>query len=177
MAQTENKIYGTEAFEAFCEDLDNSLRAAAGGYLFAMLTDRIIFQRADAAVSDPEALFKKGLEIRVFCEKGEAKWFRAGIGGKWRFRKREDGPETMEDTLCWWDETQYLDIDEKRSAKSMAENGFVWATGAGKYPLPLTGGYKNASLRIRNYLEEEPETGALYPADWRLVKIETGEEN
>ena len=69
--------------------------------------------------------------------------------------------------------------DEKRTEKARQEgsieNGKVFATGGGEYNLPIEN-YKNQKLKIRNYLGEDTETGALFIKDWRMVGFGQWEE-
>ena len=173
----EIKKYGPGDEEMFCADFDSKVLAgqdAAAGtrYIFVMTTEEIGFCEAQRESFDRKELFDSGLEIRIFDEKSEAKWFRTGIDRPFRFRKRRDGEETEKDRLHHWDESQYLDIDTQRTEdarKSGAlEAGCVYATGGGKYPLPIEAG-TDARIRIRNYLGEDPDTGELYVEDWRLA--------
>ena len=174
MKRVETKEYEKDAFEEFCADFDRTAALAEDGYIFAMLTDRIEFQKTKGENLNRELLFRKGLEIRIFHEKGEAKWFRASMDRALRFRMRADDEQLPADSALYWDEEQYLDIDDSRTKSSLKEEGCAWATGAGRYPLPLEK-YKNAKIKIRNYLKEDPDTGALSVEDWRLVSLIEGE--
>ena len=174
MERIETTEYEKDAFEEFCTDFDRAAVLAEDGYIFAMLTDRIEFQKTKGEKLNREPLFRKGLEIRIFHEKGEAKWFRASMDRALRFRMRLDDEQLLADPALWWDEKQYLDIDDSKTISSLKEEGYAWATGAGRYPLPLQN-YKNAKIQIRNYLKEDPDTGALSVEDWRLVSLIEGE--
>lgn len=176
----EFKKYGADGFEAFCVDFDqaaapDSEDSGARKYIFVMTTEEISFSAAKREAYDRKELFDRGLEIRVFDETSEAKWFRASIDRGFSFRLRDDRG-TDNDSLYLWDESQYLDIDDGKT-KEMREAGkeeAVCATGGGTYTLPLRG-YKDAKIRIRNYLGEEPDTGELYVEDWRLTGFTEGE--
>lgn len=150
-------------------------------YLFAMTTECIKFFVVNDTRPDEKELSElaqNGLEIRVFDEKREAKWFRASIDKEFDFRLLDDDI-SKKDSLHIWDESQYLDIDDKRTGKSIKngeiQKGIVFATGGGKYPLPLEK-YKNAKIKVCNYLGEDPDTGELYVEDWRLVGLVEGEK-
>lgn len=150
-------------------------------YLFAMTTECIKFFIVNDTRPDEKELrelAQNGLEIRVFDEKREAKWFRTCIDKKFGFRLLDDDV-LKKDSLQVWDESQYLDIDVKRTKESIEkgkiQNGTVFATGGGKYPLPLET-YKNAKIKIRNYLGKDPDTGELYVEDWRLISLVEGVE-
>lgn len=151
-------------------------------YLFAMTTECIKFFELDETRPDEKELSElaqNGLEIRVFDEKREAKWFRASIDKKeFGFRLLDDD-FLKKDSLHIWDESQYLDIDDKRTKEAIKkgeiQKGTVFATGGGKYPLPLEK-YKNAKIKVRNYLGEDPDTGELYVEDWRLIGLVEGIE-
>ena len=148
----------------FAAGLDEALRDMKDGYIFAMLTDRIDIQKAENPVLDKTELYAKALEIRVFNREREKKWFRAGMAEDFRVRDVCDDPGEPDKLLCW-DENQYLDIDDTRSDPV---TGIARATGGGEYPLPIAD-YEDAMVQIRNYLEEDADTGELYTADWRLV--------
>lgn len=151
-------------------------------YLFAMTTECIKFFVVNDTRPDEKELSElaqNGLEIRVFDEKREAKWFRASIDKKeFGFRLLDDDI-SKKDSLHIWDESQYLDIDDKRTKEAIEkgeiQKGTVFATGGGKYPLPLEK-YKNAKIKVRNYLGEDPDTGELYVEDWRLIGLVEGIE-
>lgn len=158
-----------EKSAAFCTELENSMKSMKDGYLFAILTDRIVFCKTEEEILDKEILFQKGIEIRVFNHNGEIKWFRGSIDKDFKSRERMDTTDVMADTLKWWDEVQYLDIDERKTNSSAREQGYVYATGGGKYPLPIEF-YEKKKIKIRNYLQEDPDTGELFVSDWRLVE-------
>lgn len=150
-------------------------------YLFAMTTECIKFFVMDETRPDEKELSElaqNGLEIRVFDEKREAKWFRTSIDKEFGFRPPDDDI-LKKDSLHIWDESQYLDIDDKRTKEAIEkgeiQKGTVFATGGGKYPLPLEK-YKNAKIKVRNYLGEDPDTGELYVEDWRLIGLVEGIE-
>lgn len=160
-----------------CESKPDSQRI----YLFAMTTECIKFFIVNDTRPDEKELrelAQNGLAIRVFDEKREAKWFRTSIDKKFGFRLLDDDV-LKKDSLQVWDESQYLDIDVKRTKESIEkgkiQNGTVFATGGGKYPLPLET-YKNAKIKIRNYLGKDPDTGELYVEDWRLISLVEGVE-
>lgn len=171
--------------EVFCKELYRSLNAgrqAFGGiqYIFFMTTEEIGFYIADRQKIDCRELYERGLEIRIFDEKSEEKWFRASIEKEFKYRKiTDEKKESDSSNLYQWDEEQYLDIDEKRTEKARQEgsieNGKVFATGGGEYNLPIEN-YKNQKLKIRNYLGEDTETGALFVKDWRMVGFGQWEE-
>lgn len=150
-------------------------------YLFAMTTECIKFFELDETRPDEKELrelAQNGLEIRVFDEKREAKWFRTSIDKEFGFRPLDDDI-LKKDSLHIWDESQYLDIDDKRTGKSIKngeiQKGTVFATGGGKYLLPLER-YEDAKIKVRNYLGEDPDTGELYVEDWRLLGLVEGIE-
>ena len=60
---------------------------------------------------------------------------------------------------------QELDSNEQ---KSKPEKGIAYATGGGRYELPLKD-YRDAKIKIRNYLEYEEDTMQLYISDWRII--------
>lgn len=168
------------SLEEFGREFRQHASSVRDGYIFAETTEEIVFSRADSLADDErtketaEKLFSQGLEIRIFDEESEAKWFRASVEKQFRFRERRDVQNDKKETdgLFWWDESQYLDVDTKRTQKARLQGrlspGTVYATGGGEYPLPIED-YTDAKIRIRNYLGEDPDTGELYAADWRLA--------
>ena len=117
----ETKKYKADDLEAFCRDFEQSIDSVDNGYIFIMTTEKIDFYKASKEVYESEAeiekLFRQGLEIRAFDEKSEWKWFRTGIDKEYSFRRVTDDDETEKDTLHWWNESQYLDIDTDRTKK------------------------------------------------------------
>ncbi len=154
-----------ENADEFQESLKKAAERMKEGYIIAMLTDKIDIRRLEKVEEETfvkELPYKKVVEIRMFNKKGEVKWFR-GSGQELWYRSIED-KENLKD-LYYWDEEQYLDIDTKRSKP---ENGIAYATGGGKYPLPLDN-YEDAKIKIRNYLKYEDDTKQLYISDWRVL--------
>lgn len=121
----------------------------------------------DNVIPEVDRILQNGLEIRLFCERGEIKWFRTNIGEE-KFRKRERLQDTkLQEKIDYMDQEQYLDIDTKHVKKQ--ENGYqVQATGGGSYFLPWQE-CEDATLKIRNYLGYEEDTGRVFVKDWRIV--------
>ena len=109
---TETKKYKADDLEAFCRDFKQSIDSADNGYVFIMTTENIDFCKASKEVyesdAEKEKLFRQGLEIRIFDEKSERKWFRTGIDKAYSFRRVTDDEETEKDRLHWWNESQYF---------------------------------------------------------------------
>lgn len=155
-----------EAFRALAQEMSE-------GFLFAMLTDEIVFERWPLEPEEKKSFWEKEgklLDIRIFNEKKELRMFRGDIGRAFSGRLLEDDGEVLEASSEYYDEEQYLDIDSKRSAGLFAREGKVRATGGGCYRLPLSG-FENAKVRLRNYLGYYEKTGQAYVKDWRLVKL------
>lgn len=167
MPEEKGKREKEQEQKEFYEAYDWYRDSVKDGYIFIMTTEEIDFCKVGDEKIPKEKLFEKGLEIRIFNEDREAKWFRTGIRKHFAFREIQDDEKAEKDNLLWWDESQYLDIDEKETKKS-GRKGEVCATGGGIYRLPLEV-YTNAKIRIRNYLEEDRDTGELYVKDWRMV--------
>lgn len=170
MEEAKNNTY---EMKEFCRDFRRYASDTLDGYLLAMTTEELIFiSMKDMESISPEKLYEQGLEIRIFDEGKEAKWFRSGPEKEFHFREQRDDNLSINEQFIHWDESQYLDIDMKKTKEEQEhgrlEAGFVYATGGGKYPLPIPPG-EYEKIRIRNYLKEDPDTGELYPADWRLV--------
>ena len=142
------------------------------GYIMAMMTDKFDLQYIEEEKFCREDLFDKALEIRIFNESGEIKWFRSSIEKPLLKRKKLDSSEwtIFADSDHYWDERQYLDIDDTK-----CNSDIVTATGGGQYPLPIKEiekkkeWYKDLQIIVRNYLDYEKDTMQLFISDWRLV--------
>lgn len=152
-------------------DVEGFLKKAAEmpeGFLFAMFTDKVwvdewpMSEDKKRKFTEQEPLL---LEARVFSEGREDKLFRGDIGRVFYWRCIEDSAETD-----YFDEEQYLDIDEKRSKAVFEKSHEVQATGGGRYFLPLAD-YKGAKVLLRNYIDYYEQTGQAYVKDWRLVRF------
>ena len=157
-----------ETIEAFWQQAG----AMEEGFLFAMLTDEIVWERWPLSLEEKEAFRKKEgklLDIRIFNEEKELRMFRGDIGRKFLGRILEDKKDSLDEAECF-DEEQYLDIDAKRSESLFFKEGKVKATGGGCYHLPLKR-FENAKIKVRNYLGYYEETGQAYVKDWRLVEL------
>ena len=124
-------------------------------YAFAIWTDKADF------ILDKEAALQeeKLLEIRCFDESGE---FRA-------VRPAPDQPFSQREITCdedwadgYYDEAQYLDIDTARTGKEA--DGWVYATGGGRYHLP-----EAAKMILTRTYYRYDEEGIARKYDWRLV--------
>lgn len=144
------------------------------GYIMAMMTDKFDLQYIEDENFNREELFHKALEIRIFNERGEIKWFRGSIDKPLQSRRKLDFPEwgIFRKSENYWDERQYLDIDDM---KDVIEGHKVTAIGGGRYPLPIKPDgvkkdlYKDLQIVVRNYIDYEKDTMQLFISDWRLV--------
>ena len=141
------------------------------GYAVLMLTDRFLVDRYPLS-DDTERLIEsffeqKLLDMRVFDQSVEYRIFRTDAGGDFRFRVLPDEGEE------YFDESQYLDIDEPRSKESFEQGKEVRATGGGSYHLPLEY-YQDAKVIVRNYIAYDENSGQAYIRDWRLAGFERG---
>lgn len=136
------------------------------GYAVMMLTDRFLVDEWPISEENDQLLEKdfesKLLDMRIFNESMEFRIFRSDIGKDFHYCTLADEPHSQ-----YFDEAQYLDIDDKYSK----ENGMVQTTGGGKYNLPLQK-YRNAKVVIRNYIEYDKDNGQAYIKNWRLLKFE-----
>ena len=143
------------------------------GWAIASLTDEFILDKwSNEAKELKEKLLKgadKILEIRVFSSKGESKISRFDIGKPFKTRTILDEGD-QKDIREYFDELQYLDIDEK---EGQSPTGEVIATGGGKYKCPLNN-IHDAKIRIRYYLGKYDETGHARVEDWRIVEFVEG---
>ena len=147
------------------------------GYILTMLTDKFDIQLLKDENIDRNELFEKGIEIRIFNQKGEVKWFRSSIDKEFRYRERLMD-SSLDENADYWDEEQYLDIDEKqtKALRELTGGEDVITTGGGRYHLPCTD-YHDIKVKIRNYLEYEKDTMQVYIADWRIVDFVSGRGN
>lgn len=123
-------------------------------YILAIWTDRADFV---SELTEPEKL----LEVRAFGEEGEYRAWRSCVDEEFQCRElRDDSLPTELDG--WFDESQYLDIDAKRTSGTLA-----FAIGAGSYHLPEAA-IGNELLKIRYYYRYDGD-GIARKADWRLV--------
>ena len=133
-------------------------------YSFAIRTDRADFITDKSADIDEAKL----LEIRCFDESGEFHAARSTVDSEFSCREITDDEKYADG---YFDEAQYLDIDDKRTA---ADNeGWTYATGGGKYHLPE--GVNGNKLILVRYYYKFDEEGVARKYDWRLVKF-TDEE-
>lgn len=142
------------------------------GFVFAMLTDAIVWKHWPMSPEEQKDLQQKEeklLDIRIFNKEKELRMFRGDIGRKFRGRMLED-TEAVLHGQEFFDEEQYLDIDDRRSAGLFAREQKVQATGGGCYDLPLSG-FADAKVKIRDYLGYYEESGQAYVKDWRLVDV------
>ena len=107
----------------------------------------------------------KALEIRVFGDDSENKFFRTDISREFIHRYIEDSGNNNE----YFDEEQFLDIDDMRT-----RGDSVYATGGGQYNLPIVKKI-DAKIKIRYYFGKYEETGHAYIKDWRVVNFVEGE--
>lgn len=134
---------------------------AVSGYMVASLTDRYIVDTWPTTEILDE---KKVLEVRIFNQDREARLFRTDIGKAFSYSLMDD----TEPGRDYMDEWQYLDVDTKKSEMSFAEQKIVYATGGGKYRLPLER-MENAGVLIRTYFTRNEETGLAQIGGFRLV--------
>lgn len=150
------------------EELITSAEDIESGYIFAMFTDSLMFEKCnEESIDRLNGEKDKLLDVRVFSEYIEYRAFRDNIGEDTFFYRVSD------DSLEHYDERQYLDIDTKRSNVEGNGSYAVWSTGGGRYNMPVKWN-ENSMIVIRNYVEYYPETGQAYVSDWRLVRLEGG---
>ena len=154
-------MMGVKDFFQKCEELKN-------GWIIASLTDEFVVDNWPFEKYSMDGIVNsegKILEIRVFDKGSELKLFRSDIGKNFMFRQiSSDGDDH-------YDEIQYLDIDEKK----LESDGVVYATGGGKYNLPVVNEKAATRIKVRYYFGKYGETGQAYVKDWRLVELMEGE--
>lgn len=145
----------------FLEEIKNM----TDGFIFAMFTDEIWLEKLP--LKDKEKDFEEKeyllLEARAFNQSSEIKLFRTDIGRDFQMRIRDDSQE-------YFPEEQYLDIADIHLQENFEVSHMVRAKGGGRYHLPIAD-YKNAKIKIHNYIDYYKETGQAYICDWRLAGI------
>lgn len=151
------------------------------GFLYAVFTDKIFLLKWPLGKNDMDKMdlecfggdLNKSslLECRIFNEGFEYRLARTDLGRDWKERLIEDGKDSFDD---YFDEDQYLDIDDKKSER-MERYCKITATGGGQYELPVED-FKNVMICIRNYVGYYEETGQAYCKDWRMVGFRKGEK-
>ena len=141
---------------------------ASYDYAFAVYTDSAGFIIDKSAPLCEEKL----LELRCFSVEGEYRAVRVGGLSEVKFSEREITHDNEASYASgYYDEAQYLDIDESRTKN--AADGFVYATGGGSYLLPESA-KGNKMILVRHYYQFDCD-GVARPFDWRLVDF-TNEE-
>lgn len=141
------------------------------GYVVATFTDEYLVgvwkDKIDYIKDKQDNL----LELRVFNEDKEIKYCRGNIGTDRGFHERiRDDANNI--NIDYYDELQYLDIDERRSEILFKDAHIVYPTTSVKpYYMPLDN-MKNAGVIIRHYISKDEESGQAYISDWRVVKFD-----
>lgn len=110
----------------------------------------------------------KILEIRIFNKNEELKLIRTDISKEFVMRHKSD--KNLEESL-YMDESQYLDIDTKKTGVVSEGGEYVYATGGGKYYLPRND-IEDLKIKIRYYFERYENSGQARIGDWRIVDFE-----
>lgn len=140
------------------------------GYYTAALTDEFVtgaWPEESHKITD-EKKIDKVLELRVFNEDGEYKWFRGNIGSEFTYRKlfdSESGDEYEEPI----EESQLLDVDSTRLGGRR-----VHTANGGSYELPFevkTGDTPCVKVKyyVPRYNPDDKGTVHAYVKDWRLA--------
>ena len=125
-------------------------------YAFGIWTDKADFVLDKSVNIDEDRL----LELRCFDESGEYRAVRATPDVSFSEREITDDGSYRDGQQ---DEAQYLDIDTARTKKEA--DGWVYATGGGRYHLPE----EAKMILVRNYYRYDEE-GIARKYDWRLMK-------
>lgn len=142
------------------------------GYVFAAFTDELIIGEWKQNMSFIDAKRDRLLELRIFNEEMEVKYYRTSISREFCERIID---RNNEDQTEFYEETQILDIDTLRSKELNQETGDVLATGGGQYHLPVEM-TENVSIVTRQYIRKNEHSGQAEVYDWRLVKFVEAEE-
>lgn len=142
--------------------LSKASECMKNGYVITAMSDEYyVNQWSDEAYRYILDKTDKLLEVRIFHETAEMKLFRSDISKNFVSRTIDDSEHKQD----YYDEWQYLDIDEKAGRDA---NGKVRTTGGGKYFLPVQD-ISDAMIKIRYYLGRYEETGQARVQDWRVV--------
>ena len=141
------------------------------GFVAASLTDEYIIDRWPMTDNTLDGKEDKILEVRVFNDSKEYKLFRTDIGRQFNFRVIDDND--LEAGIEKIKESQYLDIDTKRSVQDGAENGTgnsrrVYTMGGGQFFLPVSN-INNAEVEIVYYIRKDERSGEARITDWRAA--------
>lgn len=148
-----------EKFFAKANEIDN-------GYIVAALTDQYIVDTWPMTEFSLDGKESRVLELRVFNSSVEYKLIRPDIASEFIFRDSNSIEYDYSYT-----ENQFLDIDTDKSAEM--PNGWVMATGGGKYKLPVSR-IEDAYIVIEYYVSKYPDSGQARICDWRMVGIKEG---
>lgn len=140
------------------------------GYYTAALTDeyRVGFWPAEDGFN-PDKDQEKALELRIFNEFAEHKWFRGNIGENFIYRKLDDSSVSegiYEEPI---EEYQILDIDYS-GRYDYTYPGYVKMSKGGRFYLPVREEedvVKAPCVRIKYYIPREAVHA--YVKDWRLA--------
>lgn len=140
------------------------------GYVIGSLTDEYIVDIwPDMKHSTFEGKEDKLLEVRIFNTEQEIKMFRTDILQDFQIRHIDDRLDGRD----YGEESQFLDIDTKKSKLIFEEKHEVYTTGGGKYYLPLEK-MEDAKILIRYYYDSYKDSGQARVCDWRLVDFQEG---
>ncbi len=144
--------------------------ADMNGYVVAALTDRYVVDFWPMQNDTLEGSEDKALEIHIFNRDEERRLFRSDISKDFCEVVISEGEN---DGGKYFDEYQYLDIDDTKVGGSVNGGFEVRSTGGGKYFVPLPR-IKNACVHIRYYLGKYSQTGQSRIEKWRLVDFVEG---
>lgn len=136
------------------------------GYAVLCYTDEFCVETYPFVPSAEEHWKKnlsKLLDCRIFDKDSEFHMMRGDIGQKFTCRMITDDEKTRD----YYDDEQFLDIDDKRSKELFQSSHRVRATRGGDYALPLDS-FNDAKAVIRNYISYD-SIGQAYISDWRLA--------
>ncbi len=143
-------------------------------WVYAAYTDKLLLDKVVMGYAWEEILKTQSrlLELRIFSVEAEYRAIRGNIGQPLHMRKIFESATDIENET-YFDERQYLDINQKKVQRD--ERGYkVWTTtGGGPYNLPLMH-YEDAALKVRNYISYYETSGQAYVSDFRLVKLVEG---
>ncbi|MDR0221867.1 MAG: hypothetical protein LBI54_10760 [Lachnospiraceae bacterium] len=127
---------------------------SSSAWFFAMGASEFV----SAPLAEYDAVDESRLiELRVFDDNHEIKWVRGSLADEFAYRDSASISSEWQQCLEY-----FLDIDKTKS-----EQGFVWATGGGKYRLP---DFDPEKIKVEHYYNAD-DKGFYKPFDFRVVKF------
>lgn len=154
----------------FLKEVSNSFEGSEKAYAVMLFTDtfEVVDYSEFGSMVDGKLNIEKLLDVRIFNEIEEYRLYRDYCGNDdYNYVHVSDEEMKKDKQTDVYDDEQYLDIDLKRTTEKLQADGYVLATGGGKYKFPIAI-YGDMKIKIRNYVSYD-ENGQAYIKAWRLV--------